>query len=33
MQKAKANDRLEIDQRIIEKAEKSIGSPGLEPAN
>ena len=27
-----ANDRSEIAQRIIEKAEKSIGVTGLEPA-
>ena len=27
-----ANDRPEIAQRIIEKAEKSIGSIGIEPA-
>ncbi|KGG02334.1 hypothetical protein EU98_0512 [Prochlorococcus marinus str. MIT 9314] len=27
-----ANDRPEIAQRIIEKAEKSIGSTGFKPA-
>mgnify|MGYP005669557001 FL=1 len=27
-----ANDRPEIAQRIIEKAEKSIGATGFEPA-
>ena len=32
VQQGIANDRPEIAQRIIEKAEKSIGATGFEPA-